>query len=410
MRLYVRHHIDIGWTDLAFALRALLASPASGRPPEAVAAAWPAQLHATPCLSVRTAFDALLSVLRLPAGSEIVMSAVTIAGMQQIARHHGLVVRAADVEPGTLAPSPAQLAACVSGRTRLVLIAHLFGSRVDLAPFAPLRAKGVLLVEDCAQSWSPEFRGSPEADVSLFSFGPIKTQTALGGAVAAFRDGELAGRFAAQVAAYPGLGRWWYAKRIAKYAALKLASGPLTYGFICRALQVFGGDADLAIAGLTRGFGPSPPVERFRRRPPQAMLALLARRLSGPSETLRRQRAARALLGETPAEQSPGSLSQGCTYWVAPVLVDDPDAVRLGLLAHGFDATRATTSMRVIGDDPDGTPRARAMMERILYLPSPAHLPDDRLRELRELIALSRPRAPRDIRPPSAPAGTAASS
>jgi perosamine synthetase len=396
MRLYARHHIDIDWPDLSFALRALM-RPASGSPSDSIQASWPSEVRAAPCLSVRTAFDALLYLLRPPAGSEIVMSAISIAGMQDIARHHGLVIRAVDVDPATLAPSPDAVAAAVTDRTRVILIAHLFGSRVDLAPFARHRAPDVLLVEDCAQSWSPGFRGSPDADVSLFSFGPIKTQTALGGAVAAFRNGDLASRFAALVAAYPELGRWWFAKRIVKYAAMKLATTPLAYGLICRMIGAFGGNADLTISGLTRGFGPSPAVARFRNKPPAAMLALLGRRLSGPSDVDRRRRAAQTLLNATAPDRAPGCRSVDCTYWVTPVLLEDPDGMREALMARGFDATRGTTSMRVIGDDPDRAPEARDMMRRILYLPSPAQLPEDRLRELRDILALTPPRAPPDI-------------
>jgi perosamine synthetase len=393
MRLYARHRIDIGWLDLASALRSL-AAPASGAPTSAIEQCWPGEKRAVACLSVRTAFDALLTVLRLPAGSEIVMSAVTIGGMQDIARHHGLVVRAVDIDPGTLAPLPDALAAAISDRTRIIMIAHLFGSRVDLVPLMALRQPEVLLVEDCAQSWTPTFRGSPEADVSLFSFGPIKTLTALGGAVATFRDADIASRFAARVASYPELSRWWYAKRIIKYAALKFASAPLPYGMICRMVSAFGGDVDRAVAGLTRGFGSSPAIERFQRKPPDAMIALMARRLAAPLDLSHRRDAGAALMDLVPADQTPGKRSIDRTFWVTPILVDDPDAIRAHLMRRGFDATCGTTSMRVIGDEPDRTTAANAMMQRILYMPSPAHLPARKLRELRGLIALSQPHGP----------------
>ncbi len=390
MRLYARHHIDIGWNDIGFALGALVRAPTGGYV-QGIERAWPADRRAIACLSVRTAFDALLSALRLPKGSEIIMSAVTIAGMQDIARHHDLTIRVVDVDPDTLAPSVDAVAAALSDRTRLILIAHLFGSRVDLQPFATFRSSSVLLVEDCAQSWSPAFNGSIEADVSLFSFGPIKTLTALGGAVAVIRDQRLAKAFVLHIEAYPQLGRWWFLKRIAKYAMLKAASMPLSYGLICRALTLFGGDVDRAISGLTRGFGQSPPVEIFRRKPPHAMIALMSRRLAAPADIERRKHAAEALLGEASAGHAPGSRALEPTYWVTPVLAEDPDAVRRKLMERGFDATRGTTSMRVIGDEPERTTGANGMMQRILYLPSPAHLPEAKRRELRALLGLSPP-------------------
>jgi perosamine synthetase len=390
MRLYARHHIDIGWHDMAFALSAL-AHPSISRSLQGIERAWPMDRRAIACLSVRTAFDALLSALRLPTGSEIIMSAVTIAGMQDIARHHGLTIRAVDVDPDTLAPSVESVAAALSDRTRLILIAHLFGSRVDLHPFAIFRSSGLLLVEDCAQSWTPTFHGSKEADVSLFSFGPIKTLTALGGAVAVFRDQCLAEAFALQIEAYPRLGRWWFLKRIVKYAMLKAVSLPVPYGLICRMVTLFGGDVDRAISGLTRGFGQSPPVENFRRRPPDAMVALMSRRLAAPADIERRKHAAEALLGEASARHAPGGRALELTYWVTPVLADDPDALRLKLIEKGFDATRGTTSMRVIGDEPERTTGASGMMRRILYMPSPAHLPEAKRRELSALLGFTPP-------------------
>jgi perosamine synthetase len=390
MRLYARHHIDIGWHDLAFALSAL-ARPPTDKSLQGIERAWPKDRRAIACLSVRTAFDALLSVLRLPAGSEIIMSAVTIAGMQDIAQHHGLTIRAVDVDPDTLAPSVESVASLLSGRTRLILIAHLFGSRVDLQPFATFRSSSVLLIEDCAQSWTPLFRGSSDADVSLFSFGPIKTLTALGGAVAVFRNQQLAEAFASQIEVYPQLGRWWFFKRIVKYAMLKAASQPLPYGLICRTLTLSGGDVDRAISSLTRGFGQSPPVESFRRKPPDAMIALMSRRLAAPADIAGRKSAAEDVLGSASGRHAPGGGALEPTYWVTPVFAEDPDAVRRKLMEQGFDATRGTTSMRVIGDEPERTTGASAMMRRILYLPSPAHLPEVKRQELRALLGLTPP-------------------
>jgi dTDP-4-amino-4,6-dideoxygalactose transaminase len=50
----------------------------------------------------------------------------------------------------------------------------------------------LLVVEDCAQAYcGTEFDGHPDADVAIFSFGPIKTATASGGGLLRVRDGEL---------------------------------------------------------------------------------------------------------------------------------------------------------------------------------------------------------------------------
>ncbi len=322
------------------------------------------------------------------------MSAVNIAGMQGIAEHHGLMLRPVDIDPATLAPRTADVAAAICPNTRILLIAHLFGSRVDLAPFAHFRRPDLLLVEDCAQGWTPGFDGSDAADVSLFSFGPIKTLTALGGGIAVFREEALAGAFARRIASYPQLGRGWYARRIVKYAALKALSAPLPYGIVSRLVSLAGGDLDGAINSLTRGFGQNPEVARFRMRAPDAMDSLIARRLDAGHDLKGRTDSAASILARLPQPAVPGRAAAGRTFWVTPVLVDDPDGERRRLMAHGFDATRGTTSMRVLAPDAAASPEASAMMRDVLYLPSPVHLPAGKREELARLLALSPRRGP----------------
>ncbi len=46
---------------------------------------------AIPCLSVRSAFDLYLEVVKFPRGSQVLMTAVNVPGMTDVIRHHGLV-------------------------------------------------------------------------------------------------------------------------------------------------------------------------------------------------------------------------------------------------------------------------------------------------------------------------------
>ena len=57
---------------------------------------------------------------------------------------------------------------------------------MPLQPFAEkAQEHGLLLWEDCAQAFDGRYAGHPEADAVMFSFGPIKTATALGGVIVA---------------------------------------------------------------------------------------------------------------------------------------------------------------------------------------------------------------------------------
>ena len=67
----------------------------------------------------------------------------------------------------------------------MIVIAHIFGSRCPLDEvLAVARNHDVLVVEDCAQAFmGMHYMGENRADVSMFSFGTIKTATSFGGAI-----------------------------------------------------------------------------------------------------------------------------------------------------------------------------------------------------------------------------------
>jgi perosamine synthetase len=125
--------------------------------------------------------------------------------MIRIIHAHGLRAVPVDIDPGTLAVWPWMLEAALTPRTRVVLVAHLFGGRMDLGGIARFaKDRGLLLVEDCAQAFQgPKRMGDAVADVTMYSFGTLKTSTALGGAVLRVRDREVLGRMRGIQASYP---------------------------------------------------------------------------------------------------------------------------------------------------------------------------------------------------------------
>lgn len=230
--LHPRHRIDASWLD---ASRALIAGAKPCRRPGPLAAdGGPALV----CLSVRSAFDLVLTALDLPVGDEVLVSAVTHPDMVRIIELHGLRPVPVDIDPWTLAPIGAALRAAMSPRTRVILVAHLFGSRVDLDGVIDLaRERKVLVVEDCAQSIDgPADRGDPRADISLFSFGFIKTATALGGALAWVRDPVLATRMRNTQRRWPVQSRPDYGARALKCLVALLLSRPRLYWVVARTI------------------------------------------------------------------------------------------------------------------------------------------------------------------------------
>ncbi len=372
-----RLRLDLSWSDLFAGL-----TPGTADARASIAAHWLGR-EAVAFLSVRTAFDALLQALVVSPGDEIVISAVNIESMAEVARSHGVRLRPVDIELETLAPAPEAVAAAIGPRTRAVLIAHLYGARVDLSRYAAVKKPGVLLIEDCAQGWGGGYRWGADADVSFFSFGPIKRRTALGGGAAVFADRALASRCAAIEAAYAPMSEGWFVKRLAKFAGLKLASTPWLYGLVVQAVQWITGDAERAIGAAARGFPPGDLIRRLRFRPPQRLLALMARRLRQREDDTARIAAVREVMGALdPRATVLGRAAPSNYYWLAPVLLADPAAAALALRAEGFDATRGATSLRAIDEPGHAVPNARCLIDHVLYLPPPWHMSAARRRRL----------------------------
>ncbi|MBU6375536.1 MAG: DegT/DnrJ/EryC1/StrS family aminotransferase, partial [Bdellovibrionales bacterium] len=227
--MYPRKRLDISWSDLLFGvLFCCRAKPRSylNRQIESLFSAPAADRldsEATACLSIRSGFDLYLKVLNLKAGSEVLVSALTIPDMWRLLEHHGLIPVPIDVDPLTLAPKAESLERARSAKTRAVLVAHLFGTRIDLGAVAEFTKKhSLFLWEDCAQAFSGlGYTGDPRADISMFSFGPIKTATALAGGVLVIRDSDLRKNWRQGHARYPAQTERSFSARVFKYALIK---------------------------------------------------------------------------------------------------------------------------------------------------------------------------------------------
>jgi dTDP-4-amino-4,6-dideoxygalactose transaminase len=365
---------DIGWRDLAAGLLGCVWSDRPERVQRRVEARWSAE-QTVACLSVRSGLDLLLQALALPRGSELIVSAITIPDMITIIERHGLTPVPVDLDPATLGVDPARLAQAIGPRTRAILVAHLFGSRMPLAPAVRLaRQHGLLLIEDCAQAYDGAYRGDPDSDACLFSFGPIKTATALGGALVHCQDAALAARLRQLQARYPRQPRWLFVRRIARFAALKLLAHPQRFAVFVALCRLRRRNHDQLINEAVRGFAGQNLLARIRLQPSAALLQLLERRLRqfDPARIEARAAFARRVLAQIPAVARPGAAAERHTHWVLPIESDDPETLTRVLWAHGFDATRKASSLTVVPPPDQRTPdplNARRLLARLVYLP-----------------------------------------
>jgi dTDP-4-amino-4,6-dideoxygalactose transaminase len=394
-RLRPRLLPDISSSDLRFALRACL-RPGGPGDEQRLLEAWAGGESGLACLSVRSGFDLLLEALAFEPGDEIAVSAITHPDMIRVLEAHGLRALPVDVDPDTLTPRAELLEGLIGPRTRALVVAHLFGGRADLEQLAEVTDRhGLLLIEDCAQSFrGPEDRGSPLADVSLFSFGAIKTATALGGALVRVGDPGLLARMRRIQGGWPVQSHREYAARLLKFAGLLTLARPRAYWLFERSVRLARRDFDSFVNGSVKGFPGPELLARIRRRPSPALLALVERRLS----TFDRERLARReRLGERVADAlpaplfHPGRTAPERTHWVFPVVVPERMTLTRALRHSGFDAATATSSLAAVpapADRPELAPRAAArMMSDIVFLPLYPELAEPELDDMLAAIA-----------------------
>lgn len=380
-----RKRLDIGWSDLLFGMIRCLAPGDRAAVRERIERSWSsagAEGASLACLSVRSGFDALLAVLALPPGSEVLMSALTIRDMTRIVEEHGLVPVPVDLDPRSLTVRPESLARAVTPKTRAIVVAHLFGSRMPMEPVVRFaREHGLLLIEDCAQAYTgDEYRGHPDSGVSLFSFGPIKTATALAGGMLRFRDRSLCERVRERQSQWPVQSGRTFMTRLWKYSFLKLLTYRPVFTLFVLGCKASGASHDAVISGSVRGFAGPGFFEKIRQQPSAPLLRLLERRFRNfdRSTIVKRTALARQAIDLMPALERPGDEASVHTYWVFPVLHDDPERLIHHLWARGIDATRGASSLCVVAppaDRPEVNPvESIEMFARLLYVPTYAGL------------------------------------
>lgn len=340
------------------------------------------------CLSARSAFHALLQTLAtshglLPA-APIIYSAITIETMVAIAQEHGLTPNFVDIDPATMLPSAADLDVLLAQTgAKIVVIAQLFGCVSSLQAHGEVCQKhGALLVEDCAQAFSGDFHlGDPAADFSLFSFGPIKRFTALGGGIVVGKNQSDLAHIEQIISTWPCKSDTWFFKRALKFLALKLASTPLIYTALLRTLSALGKDPDATIGSIARGFQAGRITPQLEFQPSPRQQRLLVRRLDAPNAAQHSQARSTAasqivqtvqkLLPQL-AFETPGSAAHKNAHWLMPVLVAAPaqPAECVKQMRHlGYDATQGATSMRAFGNAQQPCPNAQRIMRQVVYLP-----------------------------------------
>lgn len=142
------------------------------------------------------AIDASIEALGIGPGDEVIMPTFTIIScISQIVRN-GATPVLVDSDPITWNMDVTQIEAKITPRTKAIMIVHIFGLPMDVAPVLKIaKIYGLKVIEDAAEMHGQTYDGRPcgsFGDISTFSFYPNKHITTGEGGMILTDDDEIA--------------------------------------------------------------------------------------------------------------------------------------------------------------------------------------------------------------------------
>lgn len=326
------------------------------------------------CLSVRTGFDLVLSALNFPAGSEILVTDINIPDMFKIIDGHNLKSVPLPVNKRTLNVSPAQLESAITPATRAILVTHLFGATMETDKINAIAQKHNLFIfEDCAQAYAGNtYTGNPTSDVVMFSFGLIKTNTAVRGAIIDIKNPALSADVSSRNEEYIKQKTTNFLKKLLKVVLIKFLTTKIIYTTFYSLVKAAGKDFEEVLASFTKGFPGDDIFKQIRYRPCSANKKLLQRKLNNFSQhdIVTRIQFANDILQYIPDHYKIGMQNAKHTHWVLPIETKDPIRLVSYLRSNGFDASQKASSLvKLIA--PKTIPKPDDLvLENIVYLPA----------------------------------------
>jgi UDP-4-amino-4,6-dideoxy-N-acetyl-beta-L-altrosamine transaminase len=129
-------------------------------------------------------------------GDEVIVPAITFAASANAALYEGAKPVFADVESDTLLIDPASVAARITPRTRAIVAVDYAGQPADYdALHALAKSRDLRIVADACHAPGATYKGRAAgslADISCFSFHPVKHLTTCEGGMAVTNDANMA--------------------------------------------------------------------------------------------------------------------------------------------------------------------------------------------------------------------------
>ncbi|MBN9589512.1 MAG: DegT/DnrJ/EryC1/StrS family aminotransferase [Alphaproteobacteria bacterium] len=142
------------------------------------------------------ALHAAMRALRVEPGDEVIVPALTFAASANAALYEGARPVFADVEQDTLLIDPVCVAMKITARTRAIVAVDYAGQPADYDALRDLaKGRGIALVADACHSPGATYRGRKTgtlADISCFSFHPVKHMTTCEGGMCTTDNSDMA--------------------------------------------------------------------------------------------------------------------------------------------------------------------------------------------------------------------------
>ncbi|MEC5146096.1 DegT/DnrJ/EryC1/StrS family aminotransferase [Chitinophaga sp. 212800010-3] len=140
-------------------------------------------------VGVANGLDALMLSLQccgFEKGSEVIVPSNTYIATILSIIHCGMVPVLAEPDPRTYNIDPAAIAPLVNGKTKAIMVVHLYGQCCNMGAVIEMATRyGLKVIEDCAQAHGARYKGQLAGtfgDFGAFSFYPTKNLGALGDA------------------------------------------------------------------------------------------------------------------------------------------------------------------------------------------------------------------------------------
>lgn len=145
---------------------------------EQEAAAFLGVKHAIGCGSGTDALHLALAAAGIGPGDEVITTPFTFIATAEAIKYVGATPVFVDIDPKSFNIVPDLIEKAITPRTKALLPVHIFGQPADLKAIADIcRSRGLLLIEDCAQSFGADIEGKMTGawgEAGCFSFFPSK--------------------------------------------------------------------------------------------------------------------------------------------------------------------------------------------------------------------------------------------